>query len=150
MDLYGDKPAFLWLTTLVRDAITAQKLLGWYAFLMGCIAKPIVSLQQSYYTAMQSRNKGITWATRLIIKCWNVVYHLWTHRNSILHESQALGSLSGLTLFCIAIAAELATHTRVDVSAPCLLPIFQYNIGDSSSTKTTSTETMVPCHPAWS
>ena len=78
------------------------------------------------------------------------MYHLWTHRNSILHESQSLGSLSGLTSFCIAIAAELATHTRADVSAPCLLPIFQYNIGDSSSTKTTSTETMVPCHPAWS
>jgi len=73
---------------------------------MGCIAKPIVSLQHSYYIAIQSRKKGTTWATRLIIKCWNVVYHLWTHRNSVLHESQTLASLSGLTSLRIAIVAE--------------------------------------------
>jgi len=73
---------------------------------MGCIAKPIVSLQNSYYIDIHSKKKGTTWATNLIIKCWNVVFHLWTHRNSVLHETQALVSLPGLSSLRIAIAAE--------------------------------------------
>ena len=77
-----------------------------YAFLMGCIAKPIVSLQNSYYIATHSRKKGATWATKLIIKCWNVVFHLWTHRNSVLHETQALASLSSLSSLRLPITAE--------------------------------------------
>ena len=106
MDPYGDEPTFLWPTALVSEAVIAQQQLRCYAFLMGCIAKPIMSLQHSYYIVIQSRKKGTTWATHLIIKCWNMVYHLWTHRNSVLHESQALASLSGLTSLRIAIAAE--------------------------------------------
>jgi len=73
---------------------------------MGCIAKPIVSLQNSYYLTIQSRKKGSTWATWLIIKGWNLVYHLWTHHNSVLHESQALTSLSGLDPLRRAIKTE--------------------------------------------
>jgi len=57
LDPYGNKPNFLWPTHLVRDAFIAQQQLGWYAFLMGFIAKPIVSLQNSYYSTIQSRKK---------------------------------------------------------------------------------------------
>jgi hypothetical protein len=53
-DPYGDKPTFIWSTALISEAILAQQQLGWYAFLMGCIAKPIVSLQNSYYIATHS------------------------------------------------------------------------------------------------
>ena len=49
-----------------------------------------------------------TWATRLIVKCWNIVYHLWTHRNSVLHESHALASLSGLEALRNSISAKYA------------------------------------------
>jgi hypothetical protein len=108
LDPYGNEPTFLWPTHRVRDAFIAQQELGWYAFLMGFIAKPIVSLQNSYYSTLQSRKKGSTWATRLIFKCWNLVYHLWTHRNSVLHESQALASLSGLEALRNSITAEYA------------------------------------------
>ena len=55
MDPYGDEPTFVWPTVLVSEAIIAQQQLGWYAFLMGCIAKPIVSLQNSYYIVTHSR-----------------------------------------------------------------------------------------------
>ena len=105
-DPYGEEPTFMWPTVLISEAILAQQQLGWYAFLMGCIAKPIVSLQNSYYITTHSKKKGTTWATKLIIKCWNVVFQLWTHRNSVLHETQALASLSGLSYLRLAIAAE--------------------------------------------
>jgi len=105
-DPYGDEPTFIWPTALISEAILAQQQLGWYAFLMGCIAKPLVSLQNSYYIATHSKKKGATWATKLIIKCWNVVFQLWTHRNSVLHETQALASLSGLSSLRLAITAE--------------------------------------------
>jgi len=50
LDPYGDEPVFLWPLPLIREAtIIAQQQLGWYAFLMGFIATPIVSLQNSYY-----------------------------------------------------------------------------------------------------
>ena len=35
-----------------------------------------------------------------------MVFHLWTHRNSVLHETQALASLSGLSSLRLAITAE--------------------------------------------
>ena len=105
-DPYGEEPTFMWPTVLISEAILAQQQLGWYAFLMGCIAKPIVSLQNSYYITTHSKKKGTTWATKLIIKCWNVVFQLWTHRNSVLHETQALVSLSGLSSLRLAITAE--------------------------------------------
>ena len=94
LDPYGDEPAFLWPSPLLCEAIITQQQVGWYAFLMGFIANPIVSLQNSYYKSIDSKKKGTTWATRLIIKSWNLVYHLWTHRNSVLHETQALDALS--------------------------------------------------------
>ena len=68
-DPYGEEPTFMWPTVLISEAILAQQQLGWYAFLMGCIAKPIVSLQNSYYITTHSKKKGTTWATKLIIKC---------------------------------------------------------------------------------
>jgi len=49
LDPYGDEPAFLWPSPLIREAIIAQQQLGWYAFLMGFIATPIVSLENAYY-----------------------------------------------------------------------------------------------------
>ena len=107
-DPYGNEPHIVWPTNLIRVAFNAQRELGWYAFLMGFITKPIVSMQNSYYSTIQSRKKGSTWATRLIVKCWNIVYHLWTHRNSVLHESQVLASLSGLDALRASISAEYA------------------------------------------
>jgi len=75
---------------------------------MGFIATPIVSLQNSYYKTIDSKKKGTMWATRLIIKCWNLVYHLWTHRNSVLHETQALDALSGVNTLRNSIIVEYA------------------------------------------
>jgi len=54
LDLYGDEPAFLWPSPHLREAIIDQQQLGWYAFLMGFIATPIVSLQNSYYKTIDS------------------------------------------------------------------------------------------------
>jgi len=65
-------------------------------------------LQNSYYTTIESRKKGTTWATRLIIKCWNLIYHLWTHHNSVLHEIQALDALSGVNILHNSIIVEYA------------------------------------------
>jgi len=108
LDPYEDEPNFLWPSPHLRKAIIAQQQLGWYAFLMGFIATPIVSLQNSYYKKIDSKKKGTTWATRLIMKCWNLVYHLWTHCNSVLHETQALDALSGVNTLRNWIIAEYA------------------------------------------
>jgi len=110
----------------------AQQQLGWYAFLMGCIAKPIVSLQNSYYLTIQSRKKGSTWATWLIIKGWNLVYHLWTHRNSVLHESNPKHSPPYLDWIHFVALSRLntlldvapSTKSTIDISPPPLRPFF--------------------------
>jgi len=54
------------------------------------------------------KKKQTTWTTCLITKCWNLVYHLLTHHNSVLHKSQAVDSLSGLASLHNWIIAECA------------------------------------------
>jgi len=38
----------------------------------------------------------------------NLVYHLWTHHNSVLHETQALNAFSGVTTLRNSIIVEYA------------------------------------------
>lgn len=71
---------------------------SWDGTPFSCASLLSLSFPSRILTIHQSdhEKKGSTWATRLIFICWNLVHHLWTHHNSVLHESQALASLSGL------------------------------------------------------
>ena len=56
------------------DAASTQLELGWYAFLCGLIATPLIRIQQQHYTSIiTSQKRGERWAIRLIHKCWNII-----------------------------------------------------------------------------
>ena len=43
---------------------------------------------------------------RLILKCWNIIYQLWMHRNAALHDTEAIDQLSGADKLQVAIMTE--------------------------------------------
>jgi len=55
-----------------------------------------------------SRKTGISWAKKVTLKLWNVIYQIWTSRNAFLHETGAIDRVSGLAQLQQAIAAEHA------------------------------------------
>ena len=78
-------------------AFNSQISIGWYNFLCGFISTSIVNVQQDYFVHIGSRKSGSRWAASLIIQLWKLIHQIWCHRNTIIHETNKIHSLSGLT-----------------------------------------------------
>ena len=81
----------------LQHAFSNQISIGWYNFLCGFICKQIVHIQQEYLLHIGSKKSGSRWATNLISHVWNIIHKIWCHRNTIIHETNKIHSLSGLT-----------------------------------------------------
>jgi len=55
-----------------------------------------------------SRKTGISWAKKVTLKLWNIIYQIWTSRNAFLHETGAIDRVSGLSQLQQAITAKHA------------------------------------------
>jgi len=66
-------------------------------------------MQQSHYTAIESRKLGSRWASHLIKKLWNITHQLWLHRNKALHNTDKIHELSGLPQLKLSISSEYIT-----------------------------------------
>jgi len=87
-------------------AFKTQMTLGWYHLFCGFITQELVDMQQSHYTAIESRKLGSRWASQLIKKLWNITNQLWLHRNKALHNTDMIHELSGLPQLKLSITAE--------------------------------------------
>ena len=67
-----------------------------------------MQLQHRYYTSEASRKTGISWAKKVTLKLWNIIYQIWTSHNWILQETGAINRVSGLAQLQQAITAEHA------------------------------------------
>ena len=81
----------------IQLAFNSQISIGWYNFLCGFISTSIVNVQQDYFVHIGSRKSGSRWAASLIIQLWKLIHQIWCHRNTIIHETNKIHSLSGLT-----------------------------------------------------
>ena len=105
---HGNEPPGQWHITflpIARDQLS----LGWYATLLGFFHESIVQqLQHRYYMLEGSRKTGISWAKKVTLKLWNIIYQIWTSRNAFLHETRAIDCVSGLAQLQQAITTEHA------------------------------------------
>jgi len=106
-DPEGHKPGLNWHETFAPSA-QAQLSLGWYATLFRFFHDSLVQLQHHFYKSENSRKTGISWAHKVTLKLWNIVYQIWIHRSSILHETEAIHQVSGLAKLQQAITTEHA------------------------------------------
>jgi len=106
-DPMGNEPPVQWHIAFLPIA-REQLSLGWYATLLGFFHTSMVQLQHRYYKSESSRKTGISWAKKVTLKLWNIIYQIWTSRNSILHETDAIDRVSGLAQLQQAITAEHA------------------------------------------
>ena len=93
---------------LLLSAFADQLEIGWHGFLCGILSLDLVHAQQRHYDDIQSRRKGRTWAARVIPKLWHMLHSLWIHRNSCLHDTDAINSVHGLGHLRTAVTSELS------------------------------------------
>jgi hypothetical protein len=72
-------PTYAWPG--VNALITAQDLIGWRAFLEGCVLQAWAAKQQEYYEWLDRKNTGRRWETTLIKRLWQISWDMWEHRN---------------------------------------------------------------------
>jgi hypothetical protein len=70
----------------LKTAYLDQDEIGWFNLLQGRMSTYWVTLQSDYYTLIDSRRSGTTWARRLISHLWELSWKMWLHRNHVLHE----------------------------------------------------------------
>jgi len=98
----GREPQLHWHAAFTPSA-QSQLSLGWYFHDL------LVQLQHRFYKAKNSRKTGISWARKVTLKLWNIMYQIWIHLNSILHETDAIHQVSGLAKLQYAITTK---HSR--------------------------------------
>ena len=106
-DPMGHEPPGQWHITflpIARDQLS----LGWYTTILGFFHESMVQLQHHYYMSEASRKTGISWAKKVTLKLWNIIYQIWTSRNAFLHETGAIDRVSGLSQLQQAITAKHA------------------------------------------
>ena len=64
----------------MNDLVTAQDLIGWRAFLEGCVLQTWTVKQQEYYDWLEKKNTGQRWVETLIKRLWQVSWDMWEHR----------------------------------------------------------------------
>ena len=79
----------------IRIAFESQILIGWESLLHGFMSKKLIMCQQLHYTSLKRRKLGTRWGIMLTIKLWQIIQKLWIHRNSVLHETEAINLVSG-------------------------------------------------------
>ena len=77
----------------VNNLLQTQDLLGWRAFLEGCVLKEWAAKQQEYYTWLERKNTGRRWITTLIKKMWEISWDMWEQRNGELTNPESPASL---------------------------------------------------------
>ena len=114
---FGDEPLHHTVDDQSFTAISSQLDLGWYALLCGYLSKSLIQCQHSYYVSLNSKKHGSTWGHQLTMKLWHLTFSIWKHRNSALHESDAIDRLSGIQLLKNAITSEY-TRGQEDLPMP--------------------------------
>jgi hypothetical protein len=102
---------FKWSTSNIASHHTVrwqieQDYMGWFNFLTGFISNKVVSYQQQYYQTLGIKKRGSSWAGKVIIQGWNLIYAMWVGRNDILHQKEIINSIAGETLLDIEIERE--------------------------------------------
>jgi hypothetical protein len=64
----------------VNAIVTQQDLIGWRAFLEGCVLQAWAAKQQEYYDWLERKNTGKRWVTTLIKRLWQISWDMWEHR----------------------------------------------------------------------
>ena len=91
----------------IQECLNAQSHLGITNMFEGLLTYDWAKIQQNHYTKIHSRKTGQKWAAGLSTQLWKIIYHMWDHRNHILHHKDTLDTLSGLDIVKAAIKEEV-------------------------------------------
>ena len=83
----------------LQEVILEQRQIGWKNFLEGLLSQKMVQYQSAFYTTMDTKKRGMSWATKMIRANWEIIHAIWLYRNDVIHEIQTkLKELEGVPL----------------------------------------------------
>ena len=113
--------------TGIKVPILNQSKLGWRRLIEGTISKRWRAIQDHYYRTMNIPKFSDMWAARLIVKMWEIIYSIWQHRNSCLHNTPMADLMGG------SYALERALRNEWELGFEGLPRIVQVSILESIS-----------------
>ena len=81
--------------TGLKVGLAQQSKLGWRRFVEGTVTKKWREIQELYYKSMSIPKTSDGWVARLIVRMWDIVYIIWQHRNSVLHNTPMADIMGG-------------------------------------------------------
>ena len=81
----GARPVVTHSDQYITTALTAQKRLGWGAFVKGFIAEEWREAQRRTVASMVKK-RATAWVSRMVEGGWQYMQDMWRHRNEALHE----------------------------------------------------------------
>ena len=81
--------------TGLKVGIVQQTRIGWRRFVEGTFTKKWRDIQDHYYKTMEIPRSSDTWVARLIVKMWDIIFVIWQHRNSCLHDTPLADIMGG-------------------------------------------------------
>ena len=79
----------------IQKVLTSQRQLGWRLFLDGLVSKEWKRYMEEYFLERKSKKGAGLWTSRLIRANWELIFTLWTNRNSQLHNTARIEDLKG-------------------------------------------------------
>jgi len=64
-----------------------QDRFGWKSFLDGFQTKRFRGIQEVYYKSNLIRKSSLKWKSDLQNRIWRIPWHMWSHRNHVLHQN---------------------------------------------------------------
>ena len=109
-------------------AARSQSSIGWRRLIEGTISVEWRKTQSTYYKLLEIPKSAEKWAAKLVIQLWDIVFVVWQHRNSVLHDTPLADLLGG------GYALERALHREWNIGFDNLPEIVQATVPQSIST----------------
>ena len=100
-------PSLSFADPQLKQAIQAQREVGWRCFLEGLMVKDIITYQTEYLASNYSLHNSTSWTKKIYRLGWNLIMDMWSHRNENLHESETIDFLNGKEVLEETIRKEL-------------------------------------------
>ena len=99
-------------TPSLQTAVLAQEMIGWQAFMEGCLS---ISWRCHASTFLPKKYSPRRWTSLLVKKLWLVAFDMWDHRCKLLHKNDLSNKLQGLP----EIDRRIRSLLRKDILALC-------------------------------
>jgi hypothetical protein len=96
----------------VTRTLQEQEAMGWNKLVDGFIVESWLETQQLYLEFINKKTTGKRWASRLIVKLWEITWDMWRHWMKILETPDSHALLAQMTVLDLQIQERFTSFQK--------------------------------------